>query len=425
MGLRKVAFITQPWDEVVPPVGGASSIAILTYQMARRLIHSGEVIIYARKGTSQQKAECDEEGIRYRRISVTAEDWLLKPTKFLDRSLGFFHPRRPFFASGLYHLGYGLQVALDLRPQQPDVVHIHNFSQFVPIIRFFNPRARIVLHMHCDWLTQLSPAMIARRLSSADLIIGCSEYITANVRRRFPQFASRCRTVFNGVDVSHFVNKDGHSVLEERDRRRLLFVGRVSPEKGVHVLIDAFQKVLARYPKVQLDIVGPGMNVPFEFVVLVSEDERVSELASFYHGLLRRGDYLSDLQRRVPLGLADRVRFVGPVLNSDVVDHYREADVLINPSFTEAFGMSLIEAMACQVPVVATRVGGMTEIVEDSQAGLLVEAGDAAALADAIIRLLADDDLRRRLGKAGRKRATERYSWEQVTKSLLRLYEDM
>jgi spore coat protein SA len=190
-------------------------------------------------------------------------------------------------------------------------------------------------------------------------------------------------------------------------------------------LLEALQKVVGRYPQVQLDVVGPPGNAPFEFLVRVSDDEKVSELASFYSRLLRRGDYLSDLQRRVPSNLASRVRFVGSVPNSRVVDYYREADVLINPSFSEAFGMSLVEAMACQVPVVATRVGGMTEIVEDTHAGLLVGPGDATALADAILRLLADDDLRERMGQAGRRRAIERYSWEQVTESLIHLYEDI
>jgi spore coat protein SA len=421
----KVAFVTQPWDEVVPPSGGPTSIAILTYQMARRLARSGEVIVYARRGPSQQKVQCDGEGIHYRRISVTAEDKLIKPARLLDRLLGFLYPKRPFFSSGLYYLGYALQVAIDLRAQQPDIVHIHNFSQFVPVIRVFNPSAKIVLHMHCEWLTQLAPAMIARRLRQTDWVVGCSEYITGKVRDRFPQFASRCQTISNGVDVNHFIDENGHGMSKQTGIKRLLFVGRLSPEKGVHVLLEALQKVVGRYPQVQLDIVGPLGNAPFEFLVRVSDDEQVSQLASFYSGLLRRGDYLSDLQRYVPSNLASRVRFVGSVPNSHVVDYYREADILVNPSFSEAFGMSLVEAMACQVPVVATRVGGMTEIVEDTHAGLLVGPGDATALAGAILRLLADDDLRERMGQAGRRRAIERYSWEQVTENLYHLYEDI
>ena len=422
----KIAFVTQHWDEVVPRVGGSSSIPILTYQIARRLTQSGEVIIYAKRGHSQQKVQCDDEGIHYRRMSVTAEDWLLKPFKLLGRLSGFRNPKRPFFASRLYYLGYALQVARDLRTQQPDIVHIHNFSQFVPVIRAFNPKVKIVLHMHCEWLTQLDQAMIEQRLRHVDLVVGCSEYITEKVRRRFPQFAGRCQTVFNGVDVHHFVSENSHSVSKENDVKRLLFVGRISPEKGVHVLMDAFQKVVEHCPQVQLDIVGPGGNAPFEFVVFVSDDEKVSDLASFYGRILRRGDYFSYLQRRLPSNLASRVNFVGPVPNSLVIDYYRDADVFILPSlWNEPFGMPLVEAMASEVPVIATRGGGITEIVEEGQTGLLVERDNATALAEAILRLLVDDDLRKRMGKAGREQAIERYSWDLVTENLLHLYEDI
>jgi glycosyltransferase involved in cell wall biosynthesis len=419
----KIAFVMQHWDEVVPRVGGSSSIAILTYQMARRLARSGEVVIYAKRGRFQSRAQRDEEGIQYRRLSVAAEDWVVRPLKLLGRFPGFRNPRRPFFASGLYYLGYAVQVARDLKARQPDIVHIHNFSQFVPVIRAFNPRAKIVLHMHCEWLTQLDPVMIERRLRQVNLVLGCSEYITEKIRRQFPHIANRCQTVFNGVDVHRFVNEDAAGGSIRKNGKRLLFVGRISPEKGIHVLLDAFQKVVEHDPQVQLDVVGPGGDVPFEFIVLVNDDEKVSALASFYRGILRRGDYFSYLQRCLPSNLASRVRFVGHVSNALVADYYRNADVLVNPSFSEAFGMSLIEAMACQVPVVATRVGGMTEIVAASRAGLLVEPGDATALAEAILRLLGDDSLRKRMGEAGRQQAAARYSWERVTEDLLHLYE--
>jgi glycosyltransferase involved in cell wall biosynthesis len=419
----KIAFVTQPWDEVVPSVGGSSSIAILTYQIARRLARSGEVFIYAKKGHSQQRVERDDEGIHYRRLSVATENWLLKLFKLLERLSGFRNPKRPFFASSLYYLGYALQVANDLRKQQCDVVHIHNFSQFVLVIRAFNPKVKIALHMHCEWLTQLDQAMIERRLRQADLVIGCSEYITEKVRRRFPQFASRCQTVFNGVDISQFVNQKGHSTAKKNGAKRLLFVGRVSPEKGIHVLLDAFQKVVERYPQVQLDIVGPGGNAPFEFVVLVSDDDKVSDLVSFYGRILRRGDYFSYLQRRLPSNLASRVTFAGSVPHSHVISYYREADVFIFPSiWNEPFGMPVVEAMASEVPVVATQGGGITEIVEEGQTGLLVERDNATALAEAILRLLENEGLRKSMGKAARQRAVEHFSWERTAESLLYQY---
>jgi glycosyltransferase involved in cell wall biosynthesis len=87
--------------------------------------------------------------------------------------------------------------------------------------------------------------------------------------------------------------------------------------------------------------------------------------------------------------------------------------------------MPIIEAMACEVPVVATRSGGIPEIVAAGRTGLLVERGDAAALAEAILFLFANEDLRQTMGKAARQRVLERFSWERVAEDLLCMYEGM
>lgn len=122
----KIAFINQPWNDVVPPVQ-TGSIAIWTYEVARRLARSCEVIIYARRSRRQKKVEC-QEGINYRRVPVALDRWL-------QRLLELFSVGRrvkgPLFASGWYYLGYILRIANDLRVQQCDIVHLHNLPQFV------------------------------------------------------------------------------------------------------------------------------------------------------------------------------------------------------------------------------------------------------------------------------------------------------
>ncbi|MGH7456360.1 MAG: glycosyltransferase family 4 protein, partial [bacterium] len=310
------------------------------------------------------------------------------------------------------------QVANDLRKRQCDIVHLHNLSQFVPVIRAFNPGIKIVLHTHCEWLTQLDHAMIERRLREVDLIIGCSEYVTKKIRLAFPQVADRCQVLHNGVDVDHFCSNNGYTT-KATDAKRLLFVGRVSPEKGLHILVDAFHEVARRHPQVQLEIVGPEAQPPIEFIIALSDDSRVSDLAPFYET-----SYLAQLQARLPASLSNRLSFAGPVPYAHLINRYREAGMFIFPSVChEAFGMPIIEAMACQVPVVATRSGGIPEIVEEGRTGLLVERGDAAALADAILFLLANEDLRQTMGKAARQRVLERFSWEHVAEDLFCKYE--
>ena len=431
----KIALVHQPVGTISPSALGGS-IDIWIYEVASRLARSCEVIVYAKKGRYQKKVEYDQ-GVHYRRISTAADEWFTYISAALDnlgrfprfhnvrRALFFHNVRHPLFASSLYYLTYVLQVAKDLQAEKCDIVHLHNFSQFVPIIRAFNPKIKTVLHMHCQWLTQLDRTMIERRLREVDLVIGCCKYITEKIRRGFPQFAKRCQTVFNGVDVNHFVSENGHSATKKNGVKRFLFVGRISPEKGLHILLDAFQKVVERYPQAQLEIVGPQSSVPIEFIVALSHDDKVSDLASFYYRNSRRS-YFSHLQRRLlSLNIANNVTFTGFIPYGHVINNYLNADVFVNSSFSESFPLPILEAMASELPVVATSVGGISEAVANGKTGLLVEPGDAPALAEAILRLLSDEDLRKSMGKAARKRVVELFSWERIVKKLLCQYKNI
>lgn len=416
----KVAFISQPFEDVVPPVQG-NSLAIWTYQVSHCLAAHCDFIVYAKQTASQPKFQW-HDNIQYRRISVSLENQWLKGLKAVERMSGYALPKRPLFSLPIYYLAYILQIARDLRQQQCDIVHIMNFSQFAPIIRAFNPDVKIVLHMHCEWLTQLDPTMIAQRLKHVDSIIGCTDFIINKIRNRFPQMADRCHTVFNGVDPQKFAaaqNQNG-------SKKRLLYVGRVSPEKGIHIFLEAFSKVAQQFPETELQIIGPPGQAPFEFIILLNqEDPQVSSLTSFYQGHLKnsRQNYLEQLQQQIPATLKKQINFLGPISHSHLPQHYRQADVLIFPSvWDEPFGIPLVEAMACQIPVIATQSGGMPEIVQHQQTGLLVERGNASDLAQAIIQLLKDDDLRRRMGQAGYKRVEQHFLWKHIAETLLTEY---
>jgi spore coat protein SA len=425
----KIAFVHQPIGIISSSVPHGS-IEIWTYEVARRLARSSEVIVYAKKGRHQKKFEY-KQGVQYRRFSAAVDQWFTFISAALDKlgrfplfqkiktAVFFRNVKRPLFASSLFYLTYILQVARDLKREKCDIVHLHNFSQFVPIIRAFNPKVKIVLHMDCEWLTQLDRTMIENRLREVDLIIGCSEYITEKIRLVFPQFAKHCQTIYNGVDVDYFVSQNSYVSANKNGVKRLLFVGRVSPEKGLHVLLDAFQEVVKHHPQAQLEIVGSPSIIPIEFIVALSDDPKISKLACFYN----KAGYLSHLQERLlSLDIADNVTFTGFIPYRHLISHYCQADVLVNPSFSEAFGMSLIEAMACQVPIVATRVGGMTEIVEEGKTGLLVESGSAPELAGAILHILSDEDLMKRMRNAGREQAVDLFSWDKIAEDLLCQY---
>ena len=189
------------------------------------------------------------------------------------------------------------------------------------------------------------------------------------------------------------------------------------------MLLDGFEQVVKRYPQTRLRIAGPVGAVPFEFMVLLGDDEKVTSLVSFYSRVMKRDRYFFCLQRRISSQLASRVEFLGPVPHSDLRKLYRDSDLFVLPSVcNEAFGIPLVEAMACELAVVSTRSGGATEIVEEGITGLLVERGDPSLLSDAIIRLLEDDTWRASMGRAGRQRVLERFGWERIAEEWLRAY---
>jgi glycosyltransferase involved in cell wall biosynthesis len=180
--------------------------------------------------------------------------------------------------------------------------------------------------------------------------------------------------------------------------KTVLFVGRLVERKGVAYLIEALTRI--KTPS-RLVIVGDG-----------AERARLEALA----------------QRT---GVADRVTFRGKISDAELQRAYQSADVFVLPSTldargdTEGLGVVLLEAMNYGVPVIASRVGGIVDIVADGQSGVLVPPGDAAALAAAIDRVLGDPALARRYGSGGRERLQSDFSWEAITKRWNALYRSL
>lgn len=397
-------------------------MSILTYELAKRLSASCEVIIYTRRAAGQPAQET-YNGIRFRRFTSKMEDRLLRPLKVLVRLLERGTSNRPLFSRSIYFFFYGLRIAFDLRKEDCNIIHVHNFSQFIPILRAFNPRSKIILHMHCEWLSQLNHAMIGRRLRKTDIIIGVSDYITGAVRKSFPEFADRCVTLHNGIDTAFFAGEKNLTFDGKRARRTILSVGRLSPEKGIHVLIEAFCKIATVLPEVELVVVGSPTPTAFEFIVLLTKDPKVAALGSFYRGKLKRSDYIGRLRERVPKELRNRVKFEGEITQHEIAERYHAAAVFAFPSvWDEPFGIPVIEAMASGVPVVATRSGALPEIIEHRKTGLLVERANAQDLADGILEVLGNPQLSESLSAAGQSTVKQRFSWDSIANQLHGIY---
>lgn len=408
-----IAFVHQPIEPgVIPP---STSVAIWAHQASRRLAAENQVFAYARSERFTSRAQV-HDGVHWRPIRV-GPDRLLE--RILERATTTRDPNRPRVSSATHYLGYISQIALALRRIDAPIVQLFNFSQFAPVVRALNPRARIVLRMSCEWLTQFDRGIIAPRVDSVDLIVGCSDFITERIRRAFPTAADRCVTVHNGRDVEALAPPEAAPRRPDRVRR-LLYVGRISPEKGVHVLLEALAIVVARFPNVRLEIIGGHAQLPYDYLVgLHGVPDRVQALSRFYRGDSPRA-YSEMLEAQChELKLDDHVEFTGGLAHEDLVGRYHRADVLVFPSvWDEPSGNPPIEAMAAGVPVVSTRTGGTAEYVSDGVTGLLAPPEDPAAVANAILRLLENDEQRASMGVAARRRAVELFSYETLAKEL-------
>jgi glycosyltransferase involved in cell wall biosynthesis len=210
--------------------------------------------------------------------------------------------------------------------------------------------------MHCEWLTQLDQKMNAKRLRQVDLVIGCAEYITGKIRQRFPELSGRCQTIYNGADLSHF-SPQSDSESHSKNGPVLLFVGRISPEKGIHILLDAFGLVLKRFPDARLQIAGGVGSIPPKFLITISDDRRVQDLARFYKIRPSKTDfYYQQLLGMLPPNEMQHVSFLGPIPHIHIQDVYHGADVYVHPSIWDAFTLPVLEAMASGTPVIASEV---------------------------------------------------------------------
>jgi glycosyltransferase involved in cell wall biosynthesis len=272
--------------------------------------------------------------------------------------------------------------------------------------------------MHGEWLTQIAFTNLYQRLRELDLIVSCSNFMTKSTAARFPDLATRCKTVPMGVSPDLFTVADQAHRQDTCPPRKLLYVGRISPEKGVHDLLDAFEIICRQYSDATLTVVGPEWIAPREHIVDLSLDESlISRLAPFYEN-----GYLSQLKQRLSPAAARQVTFTGLVPYNEIAKYYAAADIYINPSLYESFGMSIFEAMAAGLPVVTTRVGAAPELITDQQTGLLVDVANPAAIADAVLQLFANPELCASIPRIARQ-VSRQFSWDVICSQLMQEYQ--
>ena len=273
----------------------------------------------------------------------------------------------------------------------------------VPLVQMFHTLGRLkndATRNGAEHEPALRIAEESRIVGAADRIVAATVVERAHLAGHYGADPTRIAVIPCGVDTELFTPGDpaaARAALGLDDRPRLLYVGRIAPIKGLETLLDGMARLRAGGRRVHLCIVGGDADEPLNG---------------------HEGELRAQLGR---LDLGDTVTFVGAQPQERLRTWYVAADASVLPSYYESFGMVALEAMACGSPVIASRVGGLQTTVRDRVTGVLVPDHDAAALADALGRLLDDPDLRWRLGREGVRWAAQ-HRWPCVAEAVCREY---
>jgi glycosyltransferase involved in cell wall biosynthesis len=233
---------------------------------------------------------------------------------------------------------------------------------------------------------------------NATLIVTISRYSLEKIQQHYSIDASRVRIVPNGVDIEKFKPIENVETAKRQlglgSEPCVLFVGSLIPRKGLPFLVEAAKKIVKEQAGAKFLVVGEG---PMKNQFTASLDA---------------------------LNLSGNFRFLSNLKEDELPAVYSCADVFVLPSIQEGQGIVLLEAQAAAKPVVAFDVGGVNEAVRNGETGLLVKRGSSGELADALLKLLSDESLRKKMGSTGRRFVTENFTWDICAQKMLKVYRE-
>ena len=290
-----------------------------------------------------------------------------------------------------------------------DIVHAHGskagFVGRLAVRRAGGIPFVVTAHNHVLMRTDTSPTarwryrVVERTLSSlVDRYIAVSDSIARELTEAFGLSADKVVTIHNGIDTAPFLVPQSRTLARESigvaaDTPVVGLAARFSAQKGLGYLVAAIPELVQRMPGIRVVIGGSGpLEVPLR-------------------------------EQAVKLGVSESILWPGQI--ADMPRFLAALDVYVSPSVTEGFSLALIEAGAAGVPVVATRVGGVPEVIFDGDTGLLVVPGDPHALAAAVLAFLGDPKTASKLSAAARARAVSAFSPDRMLDDTLAVYADV
>jgi D-inositol-3-phosphate glycosyltransferase len=392
----RIAVISAHTSPLARP-GGAKSGGLNVYvlELAHQLAALGCKVDIFTRATAKGQPEVTDLAPNLRTVHLDAGPPVpLGPDELYDHLDAFYEAlidfnRRDGAGYDLVHSHYWLSGLVGQRLKAawgvPHVVMFHTLGEI---------KNRASFGEHESDLRIRSEAAV---LADADRVICATELERDSLRQLYGASVDRVEVIPLGVDLDRFrpaQKQAARGALGLKDERIILFVGRIEPLKGVDILINAASLLES--------------DVECTVLVVGGDESSQAEVAE-----------LRDLAR--DRGIEHRVAFVGAVDHETLPLYYNAADVCVVPSHYESFGLVAVEAMASGVPVVASRVGGLTGTVKDGETGYLIPWLCPEPFAERIELLLDNEPLRQNLGEAARE-AMSRYRWENVATAVLRLY---
>lgn len=370
-------------DYFPPHVGGG--VERVTFHVASELIRLGHKVAVVTLNTCRARTCEMLNGIRVYRANLVE----------LTRTLGM-QSAISFEALKLIHEAYCKEAA--------DILHANNLFFCTTIAACASKRplqTRLVTTLHVGSTSELEGGIrllaALYEKSIGRWVLNKSDHVVA-VSQAVKQYAeslgtpsSKISVVPNAVDLQDFRPDARESELD--GTVRVAFIGRLISNKGPQYLVEAAPRILRDFPGVQFLLVGEG---------------------PMFEQLRRRAEHL---------GLRNHFRFLGVV--PSVSQFLKNCDILVRPSLTEGMPLTVLEAMACGVPTVASKVGGTPEILLHGETGFLVEPKNIDQLSFYISRLVGDDELRTVMGKRARSLIEKYCSWDEVARKMSRIYDSV
>jgi glycosyltransferase involved in cell wall biosynthesis len=291
------------------------------------------------------------------------------------------------------NLATALKLSRYVREKEVEIVHTHVARDYPLAALAAGRSARLVLTRHVLFPLNRIHKLTLRRTAR---VIAVSEAVAAALRAQTIFDAEKITVIHNGIDIKRFTK--AREAANQHDKLRVGMIGHLAPIKGQEDFIRAAAIVCAQRDDVQFIIAG--------------EDKS------------RRGEHRRNIEKLIhDLDLDRRVRLTGWIDN--VAELLPQLDLFVSPSRAEPFGLSIIEAMAAGVPVIATMSEGAREIIEANQTGQLVPIADSDAMAKTIIALLADRNERDRLVRNAQTIVRERFSLERMVDKTEQVYREV